>query len=76
MSLSLAIDTKYIVLFLGIMAVTAVLATLVNIGIARYIKRHVDRETYDPTTARFMAHMVVVMIYVIGFCNELSFPTP
>ena len=61
-------DTKYVVLFLGIMGATSILATLVNIGISRYIKHHTGREAYDPTTLRFMVHVVVAIIYIVGFC--------
>ena len=68
MNLQIATDTKYIILFVGIMSVTVILAAVVSIGIGRYIKRHAHQETYDPTTSRFMVHVIVAIIYVVGFC--------
>jgi len=61
------VNIETLILIVGILVITSILATLVNRGFNRYIERSTDVLKNDPTNYKFMQHALVGLIYITGF---------
>lgn len=52
---------------IGIVVATVIMAYLVNKALLKLIKRSTDDLNNDPTNYKFMRHLILALIYVIGF---------
>jgi small conductance mechanosensitive channel len=58
---------EYTSLFVGVLVATIVVAFLVNRFFKRLIKRATTEVNNDPTNYQFLRHVVVALIYIVGF---------
>lgn len=61
------VNIETLILVVGILVITSILATLVNRGFNRYIERSTNELKNDPTNYKFMQHALVGLIYITGF---------
>lgn len=59
-------NIEYVGIFIGIIVLTAILATVVGKLFRRVILKNLDEEK-DPTSYRFIHHVLIAMIYIVGF---------
>jgi len=57
----------YFSTFIGIIAITIVIAYLVNRFFSRLIRRSTEDMKNDPTNYQFLRHFINALIYIVGF---------
>ena len=60
-------NLEFVALFVGIILLTILLAYIVNRISKRIIKKSTESLNNDPTNYQFLRHLLVGMIYIIGF---------
>lgn len=61
------VNLETLILVVGILVITSILAALVTRGFNRYIERSTKELKNDPTNYKFMQHALVGIIYITGF---------
>ncbi len=60
-------SVEYISIFIGIIIVTIIIASLVNRFFRKMIKKATEDMMNDPTNYKFLRHAIVAIIYIVGF---------
>ena len=58
---------EYISIFVGVLVTTIVIAFLTNRFFKRLIKRSTAEMRNDPTNYKFLRHVMIALIYIVGF---------
>ncbi len=58
---------EYLVIFIGILLTTILVAFLVNRFFKRLIRRSTEEMNNDPTNYLFLRHAITTLIYIVGF---------
>ena len=59
-------DIETLMLFLGIIGVTVLIASAFNFFLNRYLKRTITKLDADPTSYQFLKHFIVGLVYLVG----------